>query len=63
MYFEPEDNHETRIAKRERVKKWQVEHELKMTFLFHFLRVSGKVKTLEKWGGVSSHTWQLQAKI
>ena len=38
VYFQLEDNHET-IAESEKVKKnYRFKHELKMTFLFNFLR-------------------------
>ena len=60
-YVQPEDNRETRIAKREKVKNNRFKHELKMTFLFNFEIF--KVETLGKDSGASSHTWQLQEKI
>ena len=35
VYFQPEDNHETRIAKKQKVlQNYTFKHELKITFLF-----------------------------
>ena len=46
MYFQPEDNRETTIDKREKVEKNK--YELKMTFLLNFLRLSEEVEMLGK---------------
>ena len=63
MYFQPEDNHETIIAKTgEVLRNYGFKHELKLTF-FEFLRETKEVETLEKNDGASSHTWRLQEKI
>ena len=38
MYFQSENNQETRIAEREKIpKNYRFKHELKITFLFNFL--------------------------
>ena len=37
MYFQPDDNHETRITERKKFKKYRFKHDLKMTFIFIFL--------------------------
>ena len=51
VYFQPEDNHET-IAKREKVKKkLQVQHELKITFLFNFYAKLRRLKRLGRTVG------------
>ena len=51
MYFQPEDNHET-IAKREKLKKkLQVQHELKITFLFNFYAKLRRLKRLGRTVG------------
>ena len=37
VYFQPEDNHETRITKKQKVlQNYTFKHELKITFLFNF---------------------------
>ena len=52
VYFQPEDNHETRTAKREKgFKNYGFKHELKITFLFNFLRWTEEVETLGTNGG------------
>ena len=39
VYFQPEDNHETRIAKSEKVLiNYRLKHDLKITFIFNFLQ-------------------------
>ena len=64
MYFQPEDKHEARIAKREKVKKInRFKHELKITFLFNFLHFLEEVEMLEKNCGACSHTRQLKEKM
>ena len=37
VYFQPDDNHETRIAKRKKILKYRFKHDLKLTFIFRFL--------------------------
>ena len=60
VYFQPEDNREN---KNSQIKKYEknnrFKHELKMTCLFNFLRLSEVVEKLGKNSGESSHTWQL----
>ena len=64
VYFQSEDNCKRKLAKKEKVKQSnRFKQELKMIFLFNFLRLSEVVETLGKNGGASSHTRQLQEKI
>ena len=50
MYVQPEENRETRIGKKEKVKNNRFKDELKMTFLFNFeiLRLKRLGKTVEQ---------------
>ena len=63
MYFQPEENHKTRIAKSEKVKHYRFKHELEISFLFNFLCQTEEVETSGKNGAAIGHTWQLQEKI
>ena len=39
VYFQPEDNHETRIAESEKVLiNYRLKHDFKITFIFNFLQ-------------------------
>ena len=52
VYFHPEDNHETRIAKLKKFfKNYRFKRELKYAFLLNFLRLSEEVERLGKNGG------------
>ena len=63
-YFQRVDDHETRIANREKVKKnHRFKHKWKMIFVFNFLSLSEEVGMLGKNVGESSHTWRLKEKI
>ena len=45
VYFQPEDNHETIIAKTGKVlRNYGFKHELKMTFLFNFYAKQRRLK-------------------
>ena len=64
VYFKPEDNHKTIIAKTGKVlRNYRFKHELKMTFLVNFYAKHRKLKREGKNDGASSHTWQLQEEI
>ena len=60
--FLPEENHETRIAEREEVKITGLNKSWKW-LLFLIFYAYQELETLEKNGGASIHTWQLQEKI
>ena len=45
MYFQPEDNHETMIAKTGKVlRNYELKHDLKMTFLLNFYAKQRRLK-------------------
>ena len=63
VYFQPKDKHETIAESKKVLKDYRFKHELKITFLFNFLRKTEEVETLGKNGGASSHTRHLQETI
>ena len=64
VYFQPEDDHETRIAESETFwKQLQVQTWVENNSSFQFSTLNRGGWKLGENGGVSSHTEQLQEKI